>query len=399
MSETPQHAYISKVHLKGYKSIKDLEVDFKPGLNIIIGPNGSGKTNFLECLKDIFLQELNTADTSATIEIQDKGTVKLKYATEKYTVKGKKSAIKTTFSLQINDLKEVKDSFVRGNDNRTIYFKRADDSQLDMDWDILDPRMHLIRFGIEEEFNQFLKNNFSLQLAYGEIEHTSQLRDGIYIVNFNLSEIFQNIINTYTSRSQFTKDFTNQIKIKAAFVEILKRYTPITEIAIDKDKIRLVTPPKYEEKKESDDIGLENIELMFKVEGTWLRWSQLSDGTKRLFYLFVSIFSTHETTIALEEPELGIHPDQLYLLMDFLKEQAKGKQIILTTHSPEVLNILDGNELDRIVVTRYDAENGTQMHHLSEKKIRKAIKYMSTEGLSIKDFWVHSNLEALDEAD
>ena len=51
MSETlPPQAYISKVHLKGYKSIKDLEIDFKPGLNIIIGPNGSGKTNFLEGL-------------------------------------------------------------------------------------------------------------------------------------------------------------------------------------------------------------------------------------------------------------------------------------------------------------------------------------------------------------
>ena len=55
MSETPPpQAYISKVHLKGYKSIKDLEIDFKPGLNIIIGPNGSGKTNFLE-----FIEEAN----------------------------------------------------------------------------------------------------------------------------------------------------------------------------------------------------------------------------------------------------------------------------------------------------------------------------------------------------
>ena len=50
MSETKeqQPAYISRVHLKGYKSIRDLEIDFKAGLNIIIGPNGSGKTNFLE---------------------------------------------------------------------------------------------------------------------------------------------------------------------------------------------------------------------------------------------------------------------------------------------------------------------------------------------------------------
>jgi recombinational DNA repair ATPase RecF len=46
-------AYISKVHLKGYKSIRDLEIDFKPGLNVIIGPNGSGKTNFQAFTNDV----------------------------------------------------------------------------------------------------------------------------------------------------------------------------------------------------------------------------------------------------------------------------------------------------------------------------------------------------------
>ena len=50
MSETKQ-SYISHVHLKGsYKSILDVEIDLKPGLNILIGENGSGKTNFLEYL-------------------------------------------------------------------------------------------------------------------------------------------------------------------------------------------------------------------------------------------------------------------------------------------------------------------------------------------------------------
>jgi len=46
-------AYISHVHLKGYKSIIDTEVELHPGLNILIGPNGSGKTNFLEFLYKI----------------------------------------------------------------------------------------------------------------------------------------------------------------------------------------------------------------------------------------------------------------------------------------------------------------------------------------------------------
>ena len=56
-------AYISRVHLKGYKSIRDMEIDFKAGLNIIIGPNGSGKTNFVEFLDKAF--HLQVSDSKA----------------------------------------------------------------------------------------------------------------------------------------------------------------------------------------------------------------------------------------------------------------------------------------------------------------------------------------------
>ena len=55
--EQEQPAQITFVHLKGYKSIRDLSVDLKQGLNIIIGANGSGKTNFMEFLNAAY--ELN----------------------------------------------------------------------------------------------------------------------------------------------------------------------------------------------------------------------------------------------------------------------------------------------------------------------------------------------------
>ncbi|MEY4927547.1 MAG: hypothetical protein RI894_1983 [Bacteroidota bacterium] len=44
-------AYFKNVHLKGYKSIKDTQIEFLRGLNIIIGQNGSGKTNFFGILR------------------------------------------------------------------------------------------------------------------------------------------------------------------------------------------------------------------------------------------------------------------------------------------------------------------------------------------------------------
>lgn len=45
------NAFIKHLHLKGFKSIVDLEVSLQNGLNVVIGANGSGKTNFVEFLK------------------------------------------------------------------------------------------------------------------------------------------------------------------------------------------------------------------------------------------------------------------------------------------------------------------------------------------------------------
>src|SRR5580658_679384 len=54
--------YLHSAELSGYKTIKKTFVEFKPGLNVIIGTNGVGKTNFLTFLYkalNVELQNLN----------------------------------------------------------------------------------------------------------------------------------------------------------------------------------------------------------------------------------------------------------------------------------------------------------------------------------------------------
>ena len=41
---------ITDIHLQNYRSYKDNSFDISPGVNIIIGQNGSGKTNLLESI-------------------------------------------------------------------------------------------------------------------------------------------------------------------------------------------------------------------------------------------------------------------------------------------------------------------------------------------------------------
>ena len=51
---------ITKLHIEGYKSIKDQDVELRP-INVLIGGNGIGKTNFISTfnlLRSIFEDEL-----------------------------------------------------------------------------------------------------------------------------------------------------------------------------------------------------------------------------------------------------------------------------------------------------------------------------------------------------
>ena len=137
-------------------------------------------------------------------------------------------------------------------------------------------------------------------------------------------------------------------------------------------------------------ILVDNLLIDFKVNDAWIPWSYLSDGTKRLFYLITQCLSLKEGLLLIEEPELGIHPHQLYSLMDFIKEQSRDKQIIISTHAPIVLEVLPPDELNRITVAKLSKE-GTQFYKLDDEQIETAQKYMKEVG-HLSYYWSHSDL-------
>ncbi|MEM1123074.1 MAG: AAA family ATPase [Bacteroidota bacterium] len=63
--------YINRVKFKGYyKSILDLDVKLYPGLNVIIGVNGSGKSNFIKLLKHYLTFESRTIESEFDILVE-----------------------------------------------------------------------------------------------------------------------------------------------------------------------------------------------------------------------------------------------------------------------------------------------------------------------------------------
>lgn len=389
MSENKQ-AYISHVHLKGYKSIRDMEIDLLPGLNIIIGPNGSGKTNFLEFLDYSYLSIMKNKnhprhDFYSHIVAFDLIGEKIdSYTTGLNKIKHNKiPEFIIQNSIKINDSSIFLDrklTFTNLQEEPEITYTNSKGGKIDI------AGSDYITFSnpLQQSLNQGISVNTLQNLdVYDENDKPTGKTFSLLFVNNPtnlggvqklLEESFKNLPVTLSNNS-----LKNDFELHKKFIIDLAKYTTIQDLKLDLEIAR-----------ELGNNNIDNLFFQFYINEKWLYWNQISDGTKRLFYILVNVyFSYSNATILLEEPELGIHPDQLKKLMQFLKEQAKEKQIIITTHSPQVLNILSEEELDHIITTRYDAEKGTTMHHLTEEQKQVARNYIE-EGLSLGDAWVYS---------
>jgi len=86
--------------------------------------------------------------------------------------------------------------------------------------------------------------------------------------------------------------------------------------------------------------------------------TRLSDGTLRFLALLAILFDAESASlIALEEPELGLHPDALSIVADLLVEASTRTQLVVTTHSDLLISELT-DHADSVLVCDY-LRNGT----------------------------------------
>jgi predicted ATPase len=97
----------------------------------------------------------------------------------------------------------------------------------------------------------------------------------------------------------------------------------------------------------------------------WFNASQESDGTLRVLGLLTAMHSDQSPTLlALEEPELFIHPGAIPILCDIIRDSSARSQVVLTTHSPELLSRFRADEIR--VVER--TEGRTYIGLISERQ-------------------------------
>lgn len=396
--------YLKEVKLSGYKSIIDVDVEFQNGLNVIIGKNAAGKTNFLKFLTKILsfkYESLNNFYAEFLFKNEKKIVFKSQRNIEiDELFNSNNLSNKVDYEL-IVDGKIIKDK--KGNDE-TIIFDKFEKNKIVFD-------TTFICHGIFKDY-LIVDKPYSFRIDNSKFRWSNDLQSifgnpsNPYFIKCLTLDFILGIMNLKEEfdldnfKELFKNIFNKTEKIKST----LKKYSPIEDIKFSDNFNIFISDDK-------ETISVNNIFIEFKIDGNWLPFSSLSDGTKRLFYIISEVFENDENThvrptnigkyegqnqisriILIEEPELGIHPHQFHKLMEFLKLEAQNKQIIITTHSPQALDAINSNELSRIVIAySTSSKEGTKLRHLNENEIVKANEYIKEDFLS--DYWLYSDLE------
>ena len=378
---------IEQLDIEGFRSLK--KVSWVPGdLNVVIGPNGTGKSNLLRFLQLIaisaqgrlgkHIQSLGGMDpivwdgSAAAIQFSMKtAPVGDELGPEYYELALGRLGSGSSYKIEKEFLANYHKVRGKKEVNPFKFLERVGSSAV-----FFDEKKH--KFSTPEEFiseeesllsiasGPFTKNHyippFQKELAAIAVYHDLHTNKDAVIRQPAIARLEkrvdpdgQNLISVlhtlYTGDRDFKKD------INAAM-----------QAAFGDDFDELVFPPAADQK------------IQLRIRWKSLRREQsaadLSDGTLRFLFLLTVLASPSPApVVAIDEPETGLHPSMLPIVAEYAADAATRSQVIMTTHSPQ---FLDAFKEVRPTTTVAKWENGeTTLHTLSDEKLAYWLKEYS----------------------
>lgn len=126
--------------------------------------------------------------------------------------------------------------------------------------------------------------------------------------------------------------------------------------------------PRFERMSTSISGGTVHFYLHESGFGTPIPATRLSDGTIRFIALLATLLTpTPPSLVCIEEPELGLHPDAVALLADLLVEASDRMQLVITTHSDALVSALTNHPEAIVACERPGA--ATELRRLDAERL------------------------------
>lgn len=349
------------ITINGFKSIQELNQLELKDLNVIVGANGSGKSNFISMFKLLraFIEgNLNKYVTD------NGGAGDLLFCGRKITqeievmaqfgIRGYKFNLVATPRNMFRIEKEAR-FYESGN---TGWWVLGDNEE-----------------GKSQMAIEVLENHPDKKFSLPVYEAINSWQ--IYHFHDTSSTSGMRHYEIVQDNKRLRQDAAN---IAPFLLMLQKQHTDIYKKILD--AVQLVTPF-------FDKFSL-NVRTTGSKEEVNLTWNQvgsdypmqpyhLSDGTLRFICLATALLQPNPpSTIIIDEPELGLHPAAIVILGELIQVASKRTQVIVATQSPQLIDQFSIEDI--IVVNR---ENGASIF----KRLREEEFSVWLEEYSVGELW------------
>jgi predicted ATPase len=335
---------LNKLAIKGFKSIRSLD-DFElTKLNILIGGNGAGKSNFIDFFRLIrAMMELslpNLGGSSLKTYIADSG------GSDDFLFNGPKVTAQIEAEMHFGDKGYRFKLFPTSEETFLIHDESTYDAKGGGDWRNMGSGHQTSKLMVEKNKKRGKGTAVSANAALQIYQAISSWR----IYHFHDTNAVAPM-----RRSEAVEDY-EYLRFDAAnlapFLLYLRENQAKTYEQVI-EAIRLVAPffDDFILKPDSN----EKVRLRWRQRGSDypLKPHHLSDGTIRFICLASALLQpSPPSTFIIDEPELGLHPYAIDILAELIQVTSRKTQLIISTQSPALVDCFQPEDI--IVVNRKD---------------------------------------------
>jgi predicted ATPase len=331
---------IERLTVKGFKSIRMIDGLELDELNIVIGQNGAGKSNFVSLFR--FLARLSREELQEYVTKQG-GLAKIMHFGPKVT-----DRLELYFRSDVNEYDVVLEPTAEG----TLTFTKEICAFKATRKDITEPKQ------AETQLRRTRRAGRIPPYIYEAIENWR-----VYHFHDTSENAALRSSSSLTEPDQLAADGRNL----AAFLYFLQEQHPDTFASV-LDTVRQIAPFLGTLVLRPEALNPNLIRLRWRHVGhdELFDVSDLSDGTLRFIALTALLLQPDPpSTIVLDEPELGLHPAAITQLAALMHQVAPQVQIIAATQSPTFANHFGWQ--DFIIVDRH--EDSSRFRRLKEEEV------------------------------
>jgi len=383
-------------------------IELNSDINILVGINGSGKSNFLKALRllhesvvgegfeKVFLQEWGGFNNVVNVSTSKKDYIKLSYIFSYRSIQPNKR------ELEVDPI-EVEYTVVIYPAGQTSYFfdeklriyKEDDNVYNHIFIDVKNNVGKLVMLtganAVRGELVNYPNENLGVMPTFSSTELVlRQISNSTNLYAF-LKQSIEGLAN-YNYFNTSPKSLIRQPSIFGTEEKLLPTGENLNAII---QKLKNQYSLEYEKIENLlRDINPQFKDITFNLFGSKsylllrekrlanaISIEHLSNGTLNYLLLLAIFFNPKRgKVVCIDEPETSLHPDMINTIADAIKEASSGTQLFIATHSPLLLNAF---ELDDLLIFEKDEKNQTKVMKRDDEAF---------EGMLLGQLWLNGQI-------